>query len=131
MSRINDRNHPEYKYGVDVSATGSNRPQRNMAEKHANDQKQEEVRQGLAGLFGGGKQPQHRPIMKSLEDLGIRPHIMSVQLGSQTTTCIVVPVDELVTKEYQKLSGIDMNVYSQTNQPEQGNESDQGSTEVG
>ena len=67
---------------------------------------------GLAGgkglpALGVGPAP-HKPILKALEDIGIPLRTREVDLDGETTVCVVIPLQQLVTKEYEYLTGINV-----------------------
>lgn len=56
----------------------------------------------LAELLKGMK-PEYTPITKSLESIGIEPNVMTVMIGETPTECIVIPVQELMHKEWLRM----------------------------
>lgn len=63
---------------------------------------------GIADLIKGlgsmaGKAPTHQPILKSLEALGITLDVRDLD----GKPCIVIDAQELMLKEYAKMSGVD------------------------
>lgn len=94
-------------------AARNGRPvERNMAEKAVNDQKAAEGQSALAKMFAP-KQTPHKAIIKSLEDIGVRVRVMPVMLGDEATDCLVIPIQELIIKEYTQLSGVDISKYQE------------------
>jgi hypothetical protein len=45
------------------------------------------------------------PIIKELEQIGVEPKFMTVILGEEPTECIVIPLNELMHKEWMHMSG--------------------------
>jgi hypothetical protein len=71
--------------------------------------RQQEAVDKLAGLFKGrGRTPPHEPIIKSLEKIGLNPKVMPVTIGGEEVDCIVMPIELLMLKEYQYMSGVDV-----------------------
>lgn len=64
---------------------------------------------GASGALGGGA-PQHKPILKALEELGIPLKTRDIQLddNDETTVCVVIPLQELISKEYEYLTGVNV-----------------------
>lgn len=62
------------------------------------------VGEGLGGLFKGRQQP-YTPITKSLEQIGIGVNIQPVMIGEDPVDCVVIPVNELIYKEWQHMTG--------------------------
>lgn len=59
---------------------------------------------GLAELLKG-KGPQYVPVTKSLEAIGLVPSIEMVSVGgADPVQCMVIPVQELVFKEWQHMT---------------------------
>jgi hypothetical protein len=52
-----------------------------------------------------GAQPEYVPVSKSLEAIGIRPKIMDIMIGDDPTECMVIPLAELIRKEWEHMSG--------------------------
>lgn len=48
----------------------------------------------------------HKPIISALGDLGIEVRVMTVMIGEEPTDCLVIPTQELLMKEYEKMSGV-------------------------
>lgn len=59
---------------------------------------------GLADLFKG-KAQQYTPVTKSLDAIGLEPTMGMVDLGNGPEQCIVIPVQQLVFKEWQHMTG--------------------------
>jgi hypothetical protein len=87
-------------------STNNKKPMNNPLEEKPPPGQQEAMNR-LAGLFKG-KTPAHEPIIKSLEKLGVNPKVMPIMLGDEAIDCLVIPVDLLMMKEYQYMSGIDI-----------------------
>jgi hypothetical protein len=51
--------------------------------------------QGRTGQFS------YKPIIKALAEIGIEPNIMTVMIGDDPIDCLVIPTQELMTKEYK------------------------------
>lgn len=60
---------------------------------------------GLSSLFGGGRLQNYTSVLKSLEQIGLEPKTMLLNIGDQTVDCIVIPIQDLVFKEWQYMSG--------------------------
>ncbi len=50
----------------------------------------------------------HKPILKSLQDLGVKPIIKTVAIDGQDVECVVIPAAELMQKEYAHLVGVSL-----------------------
>lgn len=85
-----------------------NTPRKAVAEQ-PNAEAGNALGKGLGQLFQSKTQP-HRPLIKTLGDLGIRVRVMPVMIGDEPVDCLVIPAQELLVKEYQLLSGIDANI---------------------
>lgn len=71
------------------------------------DPRQQELAGKLAGMFKGRQAP-HEPIVKSLEKIGLNPKVMPVTIGGEPVDCIVIPIELMMLKEYQYMSGVDV-----------------------
>lgn len=89
------------------------RPQKSQMAKNAmkplrprQPQQDPERQSGLASLAGmlKGKPQQYTSILKSLEVIGMPPRIMDVTLGDEPVECLVIPVQEMIYKEWQRMS---------------------------
>ena len=72
--------------------------------------------QAITKLLGGGANrpapnpgANHRPIVKALEDIGMKLRIMPVMIGDQPVDCIVIPAEDLMRLEYQYITGVKFN----------------------
>lgn len=65
---------------------------------------QKEALAKLGNLFKG-RAPQYQPILKSLEMLGIEQNIMTVMIADVPVECLVIPLQELIFREWRQLSG--------------------------
>lgn len=69
----------------------------------------------LGKLLGGGNRPapnpgaNHRPIVKALEDIGMKYKVMPVMIGEEPVDCIVIPAEEMMRLEYQYITGVTFN----------------------
>lgn len=64
-----------------------------------------EAGKGIAQLFQGREKP-YTPVTKSLDQIGLEPKIMDIAMGSgDPVQCFVIPVQELVYKEWQHMTG--------------------------
>lgn len=63
----------------------------------------------LSRMLGGGSNrlKPYTAVMKSLEQIGLTPKIMDVMIGDDTKECLVVPMEELIYREWQYMSGVD------------------------
>jgi len=79
----------------------------NPAEKAVNDDQREKAMAALSKIGGAfkGKGDRYNPVGKSLEALGIEPKIMDIMLGDEPVECMVIPLKELIYKEWYKMSG--------------------------
>lgn len=59
---------------------------------------------GLASLFKGREAP-YTSVLKSLEQIGLEPRMMDIMIGDEPVSCFVIPVQDLVFKEWQRMSG--------------------------
>lgn len=58
----------------------------------------------FAGLLGGGKK-NYIGVHKSLETIGMIPKVMHVTIADEPIECLVIPMDELIVKEWKYLTG--------------------------
>lgn len=71
-------------------------------------------------LGGGSPAANHKPILKALEELGIPLRTRDIQLGcdpsndEKTTVCVVIPLQELISKEYEFLTGVNVEAVGET-----------------
>lgn len=64
--------------------------------------------------------PAHEPILKSLEKIGIIPLIVKMEGDLE---CFVIPVQLLIQKEYQHMTGLDVSkMVAPTDESEDSNE---------
>lgn len=68
-----------------------------------NQQQQEELKKKLSGLFS--REKPYTPLAKSLEAAGIKPRVMDIMLEDQPVECLVIPVQELIYKEWKHMTG--------------------------
>jgi hypothetical protein len=52
-----------------------------------------------------GMKPEYVPITKQLESIGIDPLVETIALHDGPTECLVIPVQELMKKEWLRMSG--------------------------
>jgi hypothetical protein len=67
-------------------------------------QQQQDAMKKLGGLFGN-KEKQYSPIVKSLTAANIKPRVMDIMIGDEPTECLVIPVQELIYKEWKHITG--------------------------
>jgi hypothetical protein len=65
---------------------------------------QKEALGKLGNLFKG-RVAQYQPILKSLEMIGIEQQIMTVMIADVPVECIIIPLQELIFREWRQLSG--------------------------
>lgn len=63
----------------------------------------EQAIQFMQMLAGRGQE--YVPVLKSLKQIGVKPKTMTVMVGDEPTDCIVIPVQELMSKEWAHMSG--------------------------
>lgn len=64
---------------------------------------------GSSGILGGEQRPPHKPILRALEELGIP--LKTTEIDG--TVCVVIPLQELVSKEYEYLTGVNVESVSE------------------
>lgn len=95
---------------------------RNMLEKQARGQavagaedaqQREQIQRVISKVMGLFEKftNQHTPITKALSDMGIQPRFQQVDIEGEHVNCLVIPAEELMQKEYQFMTGIDVNTY--------------------
>ena len=47
----------------------------------------------------------HKPVLKTLEELGVPVINKTVQINGKDCNCIVIPVSDLLLKEYEAITG--------------------------
>lgn len=73
----------------------------------ANEEQKKQITQFIQMLMDKLK-PQHKPILNSLKELGIPTRVKSTVINGTQMDCLVIPIDELMRKEYMHMSGVDM-----------------------
>jgi hypothetical protein len=56
-------------------------------------------------LKGARSEPEYMPIMKALEAIHVDYKIIDVMLGDEPTECIVIPLKDLMYREWCHMSG--------------------------
>jgi isocitrate dehydrogenase len=80
----------------------------NPAEKHVNEAQKEQAlaaMQKIGTAVKGMTAGRYTPVGKSLTDLGIEPKIMDIMIADEPVECMVIPLKELIYKEWFKMSG--------------------------
>jgi hypothetical protein len=90
-------------------AKNAKKGMRNPLQEEQQRQKTQEAANGLANLFKG-KPSAYVSVLKSLEDIGLEPKIMPVIIADEPVDCFVIPVQELIYKEWQRMSGANYEV---------------------
>ena len=96
----------------------------NPATQHVTEQQRAQALSEIQKLSNVMGQQQQKPILKLLREMGIEPKYMTVVVGDIPTDCIVIPKQELMSKEYAYLAGVPLEQL-------EGNVSGETSTEVG
>lgn len=60
-------------------------------------------------MLAGNRQQEYTPILKSLKQIGVEPKSMTVMVGDEPTDCLVIPLQELMSKEWAHMSGQESN----------------------
>lgn len=81
-----------------------------------NGMSQEEARAGILEFVNHmvalkNQAEQYRPVLKTLEQLGISVTMQEVSLDGVPTKCIVFPAEELVKREYEAITGFNPDNY--------------------
>ena len=76
----------------------------NMAEKHVDSAQREQALRFLQMMAGKGGATAHQPILKSLKDIGVKIRKMTVMIDDKPEECIVVPLQELMSKEWAHIN---------------------------
>lgn len=79
-------------------------PTPNPAEQAANRQEALKFMQQMMQQ----KKDEHVPIVKSLEQMGIRTRTMTVMVGDMPQECLIIPIAELVQREYEFMSHVNV-----------------------
>lgn len=61
----------------------------------------------IGGLAGGERKKPYQSILKSLEEIGIDPIKTVIAVRGENKECIVIPIEELIYKEWLYMSGAD------------------------
>jgi hypothetical protein len=56
-------------------------------------------------LKGTRPEPEYMPIMKALEAINVEYRVIDVMLGDIPTECVVIPLQELMYREWTHMSG--------------------------
>ena len=96
----------------------------NPASQHVTEQQRAQALSAIQKLSNVMGQQQQKPILKLLREMGIEPKYMTVVVGDVPTDCVVIPKQELMSKEYAYLAGVPLEQL-------EGNVSGETSTEVG
>lgn len=75
----------------------------------------EEGKQQLNSILGvvmEALKPKHQPVLNSLKSMGIASKVMNV--GGEA--CLIIPVAELMQKEYLHMSGVDISTLDVTDE---------------
>jgi len=67
-------------------------------------QQQLEAFSRLTQILKGGPQ-EYVPVLKSLDKIGADYKITDVKLGDETVECVVIPLSELMYREWTHMSG--------------------------
>lgn len=57
----------------------------------------------LAKLFQGKESP-YVPVTKSLDDIGLDPLIMDINIDDEKVECLVIPVQDLIYREWRYMT---------------------------
>lgn len=60
---------------------------------------------------------QHKPILKTIEELGVTVYNRDIDINGETKKCIVIPVAELLIKEYESMTGFNASGYMNPHPP--------------
>lgn len=86
-----------------MAGTARNRAA-NPAEQSVDMEKREQAMRLIQQLAGNAGQ--YVPLLKQLATIGVEPKVMDVMLGDEPTECIVLPVSELMAKEWKYMNNI-------------------------
>jgi hypothetical protein len=59
----------------------------------------------LASIMKGSQKQEYIPVMKSLEAIQVDYKIIDVMLGDEPTECVVIPLKDLMYREWCHMSG--------------------------
>lgn len=62
-----------------------------------------EAAKGIAKLFQNREKP-YTPVNQSLEAIGLKPKHLKVEIDGETVECFVIPVQELVYREWKHMT---------------------------
>ena len=79
----------------------------NPAEQAVNAHQREQAMQLLKMMAGNNNSPQYQPVLKSLKAIGVKIRKMTVMVGEEPEDCIVIPVQELMSREWAHLNEIE------------------------
>lgn len=80
-------------------------PPPNMNEKHVDAAQRQQAMEFLQKIMmAKGAGPQYMPIIKALSTIGVEPKVMDVMLGDEPEECLVIPLTELMSKEWRYMS---------------------------
>lgn len=54
---------------------------------------------------------QHKPVLKTLEELGVTVETRDIEINGEKKKCIVIPVADLLIKEYELMTGFNASTY--------------------
>lgn len=69
----------------------------NPAEQSVDTAQREQAMKFMQMLAG---KSQYVPILKALKEIGVKPRKMAVMIGDEPMDCIVIPEQELMSKEW-------------------------------
>lgn len=78
----------------------------NPAEQHVNQAQQAQALAALQRLSTIMRPQEKTPILKALAEMGVDVKYMTVMIGDIPIDSVVIPLQELMLKEYQYLSGV-------------------------
>ena len=59
----------------------------------------------LASVMRGTQKQEYVPVLKALEFVGVNYRVIDVTIGGEAVESVVIPVDELMYKEWAFMSG--------------------------
>lgn len=79
----------------------------NPAEQHVDAAQRAQAMEFLQKIMGAKAGGGYTPILKALKQIGITPKTMPVMIGDEPEDCLVIPVSELMSKEWKHMSELD------------------------
>lgn len=79
----------------------------NRAEEAVDRDAREKTQSAVADIakaFSKREQP-YQPIGKALSTIGIQPRVIPLDIGDETMDCLVIPIAELMMKEWVHMGG--------------------------